>query len=121
MVKASELRSKSKDELTKQLDELRNELFQLRVAKVSGGAPAKLAKIRSVRKGIARVLTVINQTQRVELKKAYAKSKYTPLDLRAKKTRALRRVLTQHESSATQAKEMKRKLNFPTKVYALTA
>ena len=36
-------------------------IFQLRVAQVTGGAPAKLAKIGGVRKNIARVLTVYNQ------------------------------------------------------------
>jgi ribosomal protein L29 len=40
-------------------------VFQLRVAKVTGGAPNKLAKIHTVRKNIARVLTVYNQNQAV--------------------------------------------------------
>lgn len=45
-LKAHELREKGKDELLKQLDELKNELSQLRVAKVSGqGGPSKLAKM----------------------------------------------------------------------------
>jgi len=35
--------------------------MQLRVAKVTGGAASKLAKIKVVRKDIARVLTVYNQ------------------------------------------------------------
>jgi ribosomal protein L29 len=44
-VKCSELRQKDKKELTKQLDELKNELLGLRVAKVTGGAPSKLSKM----------------------------------------------------------------------------
>lgn len=44
-VKCSELRTKDKKELTKQLDELKNELLNLRVAKVTGGAPSKLSKM----------------------------------------------------------------------------
>ncbi len=45
-VKAHELREKSKEDLLKQLDELKNELSQLRVSKVSGqGGPSKLAKM----------------------------------------------------------------------------
>eukprot|EP00027_Filamoeba_sp_ATCC50430_P017053 CAMPEP_0168577256 /NCGR_PEP_ID=MMETSP0413-20121227/20692_1 /TAXON_ID=136452 /ORGANISM="Filamoeba nolandi, Strain NC-AS-23-1" /LENGTH=193 /DNA_ID=CAMNT_0008611003 /DNA_START=58 /DNA_END=639 /DNA_ORIENTATION=+ len=87
-VRAHELRTKSKAELLKQLEDLRNELAQLRVAKVTGGAPSKLAKIRTVRKSIARVLTVISQTQRAALRKHYAKSRHQPLDLRPKFTRA---------------------------------
>jgi large subunit ribosomal protein L35e len=64
------------------------------VAKVTGGAPNKLSKIKVVRKGIARVLTVVNQNQRAALKDAYKGKKYVPVDLRAKKTRAMRRRLT---------------------------
>ena len=36
-VKAHELRGKKKEELVKQLDELKQELASLRVAKVTGG------------------------------------------------------------------------------------
>ena len=39
--------------------------MQLRVAKVTGGAANKLAKIKTTRKNIARVLTVYNQNQAV--------------------------------------------------------
>merc|ERR1712134_68939 len=68
-VKASELRGKSKDELTKQLNEHKQELNNLRVAKVSGsGAASKLARICTVRKAIACILTVINQTQKSEIR-----------------------------------------------------
>ena len=44
-VKAHELRGKKKEELLKQLDELKNELSHLRVAKVTGGAASKLSKM----------------------------------------------------------------------------
>merc|ERR1712131_443091 len=37
-IKARDLRGKKKEELLKQLDDLKNELSQLRVAKVTGGA-----------------------------------------------------------------------------------
>merc|ERR1712086_515555 len=86
-IKAHELRTKGKEELLKQLEELKNELSQLRVSKVSGqGGPSKLAKIKVIRKSIARVLTVYNQTQRNKLKKAYRKRAYKPLDFRVKRT-----------------------------------
>lgn len=67
-VKAHELRGKSKQELLNQLKELKSELSALRVAKVTGGAPNKLSKIKSVRKSVARVLTVYRQSQRSALK-----------------------------------------------------
>merc|ERR1712097_135376 len=122
-VKCYELRkqSKSKADLTKQLDDLKQELATLRVAKVTGGAAAKLSKIKVVRKNIARVLTVINETQKGALRQHYAGLKYAPLDLRAKKTRAIRRRLTQHEASQMTSRAAKRAALFPLRKYAVKA
>jgi ribosomal protein L29 len=72
-VKAHELRGKSKSDLIAQLGELKEELQGLRVAQVTGGAPAKLAKIKTVRKDIARVLTVANQTAKAKVRRFYFK------------------------------------------------
>lgn len=44
-VRASELQSKKRDELLKQLEELKTELVSLRVQKVTGGNASKLAKM----------------------------------------------------------------------------
>lgn len=44
-VKCSELRTKKKEELVKQLEDLKGELQGLRVAKVTGGAASKLSKM----------------------------------------------------------------------------
>ena len=78
--KVSELRGKSKDELTKQLNEFKQELNNLRVAKVSGsGAPSKLGRIRDVRKSISRTLTVINQTQKDAVRQLYKVTKIDTL------------------------------------------
>merc|ERR1719426_263005 len=54
------------------------ELANLRVAKVTGGAASKVSKIKVVRKNIARVLTVINETQKGALRQHYAGLKYAP-------------------------------------------
>ncbi|XP_031558522.1 60S ribosomal protein L35-like [Actinia tenebrosa] len=118
-VKAHELRSKKKEELVKQLDELKNELSHLRVAKVTGGAATKLSKIKLVRKSIARVLTVISQTQRENLRKFYRKKKYIPLDLRARKTRAMRRALTKNEAARKTLKQQKKITHFSLRKYAV--
>ena len=67
-VKAHELRTKTKSELQSQLKELKEELSTLRVAKVTGGAPAKLSKIGVLRKSIARVLTVHNQNAKSKVR-----------------------------------------------------
>ncbi len=87
------------------MKELKAELALLRVAKVTGGAPNKLSKIKVVRLSIAQVLTVISQTQKASLREAYSKKKYMPLDLRPKKTRAIRRRLTKHQVSVSSPQE----------------
>ncbi|MEJ1275015.1 ribosomal protein L35 [Cricetulus griseus] len=120
-IKARDLRGKKKEELLKQLDDLKVELSQLRVAKVTGGAASKLSKIRVVRKSIARVLTVINQTQKENLRKFYKGKKYKPLDLRPKKTRAMRRRLTKHEEKLKTKKQQRKERLYPLRKYAVKA
>ncbi|XP_066157414.1 large ribosomal subunit protein uL29 [Euwallacea fornicatus] len=120
-VKCSELRNKDKKELTKQLEDLKKELTSLRVAKVTGGAPSKLSKIRVVRKAIARVYIVMHQKQKENLRKLYKNKKYKPLDLRPKKTRAIRRALSSHESKIKTPKEIRKLSAFPPRKFALKA
>jgi large subunit ribosomal protein L35e len=72
-----------------------------------------------VRKSIARVLTVINTTQRQQLRIFYKGKKYIPLDLRAKQTRAMRRALTKEERSRVSDKQKKRQRHFPQRNYAV--
>jgi large subunit ribosomal protein L35e len=108
---------RSKNDLSKQLVELKNELLTLRVQKIAGGSASKLTKMyefnsqgpyrltnkfpcsNTVRKSIARVLTVMNHKARQNLREYYKGKKYLPLDLRAKKTRAIRRRLTKVRNS----------------------
>ncbi|KAL3625899.1 60S ribosomal protein L35 [Castilleja foliolosa] len=96
-IKVHELRQKNKSDLLANLEELKTELASLRVAKVSGGLSNKLSKIKVVRLSIAQVLTVISQKQKSALREAYKNKKYLSLDLRPKKTRAIRRRLTKHQ------------------------
>ncbi|KAH9999946.1 ribosomal L29 protein-domain-containing protein [Russula vinacea] len=77
-VKANELQSKTRNDLTKQLDELKRELLTLRVQKIAGGSASKLTKINTVRKSIARVLTVTNQKARQNIREYYKNKKYLP-------------------------------------------
>ena len=88
---------------------------------MTGGAAAKLSKIRVTRKNIARVLTVINQTQAKELRKFYKDKKYVPLDLRPKLTRAMRRALTPAEANAKSRRSVIKMRAFPRRVYAVRA
>ncbi|KAL3336042.1 hypothetical protein AABB24_031994 [Solanum stoloniferum] len=122
-IKVHELRNKSKTELLAQLKDLKAELSLLRVAKVTGGAPNKLSKIKVVRLSIAQVLTVISQKQKLALREAYKNKKYLPLDLRPKKTRAIRKRLTKHQFnvqvSLKTEREKKKETYFPLRKYAI--
>merc|ERR1712203_297565 len=104
-----------------EVDEFRGELSQLQVAKATGAAASKLAKIRVIRKNIARCLTVYNQKVRADAREKFNGKKYVPQDLRPKKTRALRRALTSKQQKAVTKKEKVRNSNFPRRQYALKA
>jgi large subunit ribosomal protein L35e len=76
---------------------------------------------REVKHAIARTLTVITQKQRAQVALLYKGKKYKPLDLRVKKTRAIRRQLTKKERSAKTLRTIKREQNFPPRKFALKA
>ena len=125
-VKAFELKNKTSKELLKELEDFKHELSTLKVAKATGAAAAKLARIKVVRKNIARTLTVYNQKLKEDAKKTYITgkkyaAKYVPQDLRPKKTRALRRALSKKQQSAVATKVAVRKANFPLRKYAVMA
>lgn len=117
-IKAYELRTKSKEQLESQLLDLKKELAALKVQKLSRPS---LPKIHTVRKDIARVLTIINENQRNAVKELYKGAKYQPKDMRAKKTRALRRALTKFEASRTTEKQRKKQIAFPQRKFAIKA
>merc|ERR1712071_113980 len=109
------------EELLKTLAENRKQLADLHVAKVTGGAASKIAKIKQVRKSITRVLTVHNQQQKEGIRKAAAGSKYVSKDLRVKKTRAMRRALTKEQRGKKTLKQQKKDTHFPMRRYAVKA
>ena len=115
------VRGKGKGDLMKTLDDLKQELAGLRVSKVTGGAASKLSKINVVRKSIARVLTVINQTQKAQLRLFYQGKKYVPLDLRLKKTRAIRKRMTKDQLAIKTEKQSKKDKHFPQRKFAIKA
>lgn len=73
----------------------------------------------TVRKSIARVLTVINQTKKENLRKFYRPKKYKPKDLRPKKTRAMRRALTSFEKSLKTKKQQRKERLYPQRRFAV--
>ena len=64
-MKATELRTKSEDELKESLLGLRKEAFNLRFQRASGQLE-NTARIREVRRDIARIKTVLHQRQQAE-------------------------------------------------------
>ncbi|KAI1253191.1 hypothetical protein MGN70_005399 [Eutypa lata] len=119
-IKSGALWSKNKDDLLKTLTELKAELSQLRIQKVTSSG-TKLNRIHDLRKSIARVLTIVNLKQRSQLRLFYKNKKYLPLDLRPKQTRAIRRRLSPEEKSQTLEKTKKRQTHFPQRKYAVKA
>merc|ERR1712141_236356 len=115
------IRDQSKADLLAKVTTLRQELATLRVAKVTGQSTSKVGKINTVRKDIARVLTVINQAQKRELQKFYRGKKTRPTDLKPRKTRALRKALNKHELSLKSLKTVRREQKTALKKFALKA
>lgn len=60
MMKATDLRQKSADELNVQLIDLRKEQFNLRF-QAAGGQLENTARVREVRRDIARIKTLLNE------------------------------------------------------------
>ena len=138
---AAEYRKKNNTELLADLKKLREELQTIRFTKVTGTAVSKLSKIKGLRKQIARILTIIRENKKQEvISKLLTKEtkevvdgketsvsktiknlkmKHLPLDLRPKKTRAIRRKLTKFESKLLTLKLFKRKLSFPMRKFAV--
>ena len=138
---AAEYRKKNNTDLLADLKKLREELQTIRFTKVTGTAVSKLSKIKGLRKQIARILTIIRENKKQEvISKLLTKEtkevvdgketsvsktiknlkmKHLPLDLRPKKTRAIRRKMTKFESKLLTLKLFKRKLSFPMRKFAV--
>lgn len=132
---AFKLRNKTIEELQSILADHQKELTQLRGKQVTTGKQADIAKIGSIRKAIARQLTIINQKKRGEIKSAFQSrqsikqyneqhgTSYSlnklPKELRPRLTRAIRKGLTKEQSEKKLLKQLKREQNFPQRLYAL--
>ncbi len=64
---------------------------------------------------------MINEKRREKAGKKYHKKHLKPVDQRAKRTRAARRLLTPHEKSIKTAKLLKKLRSNPKRKYALEA
>ena len=145
-VSAKQYREKNSADLLNELKKLREELQKIRFTRSSGTAVAKLSKIKELRKQIARILTIIRENKKAEVVKNLRvkvtkkekedkegkeeeikttiknlKMKHIPLDLRPKLTRAMRRRMTKFERKLVTLRQLKRKLNFPMRKFAVPA
>ena len=143
-VSAKQYREKNSADLLNELKKLREELQKIRFTRSSGTAVAKLSKIKDLRKQIARILTIIRENKKAEVVKNLRvkvakkekedkegkeeeikttiknlKMKHIPLDLRPKLTRAMRRRMTKFERKLVTLRQLKRKLNFPLRKFAV--
>ena len=66
-VKASDLRARTGDELTEQLETLGKEIFNLRFQRASGQLE-NTARMREARREIARIKTILGERQRADAK-----------------------------------------------------
>jgi len=66
-LKASDLRTRTQDELSDQVDTLAKEIFNLRFQRASGQLE-NTARVRQVRREIARIKTILGERQRAEAK-----------------------------------------------------
>jgi large subunit ribosomal protein L29 len=62
-MKAKDVKAKTSDELAAELDQLHKEVFNLRFQKASGQLE-NTARVRDVRRTIARIKTVLGERQR---------------------------------------------------------
>ena len=143
-VSAKQYREKNSADLLNELKKLREELQKIRFTRSSGTAVSKLSKIKDLRKQIARILTIIRENKKAEVVKNLRvkvakkekedkegkeeeikttiknlKMKHIPLDLRPKLTRAMRRRMTKFERKLVTLRQLKRKLNFPMRKFAV--
>ena len=116
------IRESTTTEIRAAIEKLREELRNLRNAKATSGSATKLAKIKGVRKNIARNLTALNAKERTNAAgNLHSHSKKRAIFLREKLTRAYRRRLTKAQKSKKILKVAKRAQNFPLRKYGVKA
>ncbi|XP_047339601.1 60S ribosomal protein L35-like [Impatiens glandulifera] len=71
-----------------------------------------------VRLSIAQVLNVVSPKQKSALREMYKNNKYLPLNLRPKKTRAIRKRFTKHQVSLKTERE-KKEIYYPLRKFAI--
>jgi len=68
IIRVKEIREMSPEERKKKLDELRTELMRIKTMIKAGGSMENTARVRELRKAIARILTIENEEKRAKEK-----------------------------------------------------
>ncbi|MCD6242863.1 50S ribosomal protein L29 [Candidatus Bathyarchaeota archaeon] len=68
ILRVKEIREMSPEERKKKLDELRTELMRIKTMIKAGGSMENTARVRELRKAIARILTIENEEKRAKEK-----------------------------------------------------
>ena len=119
-LRMKELVDKDKKSLLKQLTDYKKELSQLRVAQVMSNTASKVGKIGMMRKNIARILTVMNQKERTNLRKVYTEEKQVmPKSLRPKLTHKRRLALKTNEKNRRTRRQLRTAAKYPKRVFAV--
>merc|ERR1712093_193447 len=98
---------------------MKQELFNLRVQKITSGSVQKSRNLKTVKKNIARILTVIQENKLRDAKKNFEDKKFIPKVLRKKKTKKLRNCLKPEQRNKLSVRQQKVRDNFPLRMYAL--
>jgi large subunit ribosomal protein L29 len=72
-MKAGDLRARTEDELTEEVETLGKEIFNLRFQRASGQLE-NTARVRQVRRDIARIKTILGERRRPAISQAKARS-----------------------------------------------
>ena len=72
-MKASDIRARTVDELSEEVDALGKEIFNLRFQRASGQLE-NTARVRQVRRDIARIKTILGERRRPAISQAKARS-----------------------------------------------
>ena len=118
----AKIRENDTNTIRANIEKLKDELKNLRNAKAASGSATKLAKIKVVRRNIARNLTALNAKERATLAgKLHKGSNKRALFLRDKLTRSVRRRLTKEQRTKQIKKTQKKSENFPVRKFGIKA
>jgi large subunit ribosomal protein L29 len=84
ILRVKEIRGMSHDDRQKRLSELRTELVRLKTMVKAGGSLDNPARVRELRKTIARILTIDNEPAPVKKKEEEEKPKEKPKETKAR-------------------------------------